>query len=117
MRSRHAEVSACDDRFLVRIWPAADAAPKRKTAVVTSVMFSISPTATLRHAGRRDRAIMPSTCSRRWRLRQKSQVSQPRPRSEEHTSELQSLMRISYTVFCLKKKRQKENINLHYTSY
>src|SRR3546814_9271983 len=28
-------------------------------------------------------------------------------RSEEHTSELQSLMRISYAVFCLKKKRQK----------
>src|SRR3546814_2098189 len=32
-----------------------------------------------------------------------------RPRSEEHTSELQSLMRISYAVFCLKKK--KTNIN------
>src|SRR3546814_7424467 len=31
-------------------------------------------------------------------------------RSEEHTSELQSLMRISYAVFCLKKKQQK-NIN------
>src|SRR3546814_1798522 len=30
-----------------------------------------------------------------------------RGRSEEHTSELQSLMRISYAVFCLKKKRQK----------
>src|SRR3546814_5329723 len=29
-------------------------------------------------------------------------------RSEEHTSELQSLMRISYAVFCLKKKRNKE---------
>src|SRR3546814_5499656 len=29
-------------------------------------------------------------------------------RSEEHTSELQSLMRISYAVFCLKKKTQKE---------
>src|SRR3546814_10491115 len=29
-------------------------------------------------------------------------------RSEEHTSELQSLMRISYAVFCLKKKRQKK---------
>src|SRR3546814_2023567 len=28
-------------------------------------------------------------------------------RSEEHTSDLQSLMRISYAVFCLKKKRQK----------
>src|SRR3546814_10543633 len=31
----------------------------------------------------------------------------PRPRSEEHTSELQSLMRISYAVFCLKKKKKK----------
>src|SRR3546814_7304249 len=30
-------------------------------------------------------------------------------RSEEHTSELQSLMRISYAVFCLKKKKQKTN--------
>src|SRR3546814_1680879 len=29
------------------------------------------------------------------------------PRSEEHTSELQSLMRISYAVFCLQKKKQK----------
>src|SRR3546814_7612777 len=29
-------------------------------------------------------------------------------RSEEHTSELQSLMRISYDVFCLKKKKQKQ---------
>src|SRR3546814_5637893 len=31
-----------------------------------------------------------------------------RSRSEEHTSELQSLMRISYAVFCLKKKNKKE---------
>src|SRR3546814_8709058 len=30
-------------------------------------------------------------------------------RSEEHTSELQSLMRISYAVFCLKKKNKKNN--------
>src|SRR3546814_7547826 len=32
-------------------------------------------------------------------------------RSEEHTSELQSLMRISYAVFCLKKKKQIIQIN------
>src|SRR3546814_1507104 len=32
-----------------------------------------------------------------------------RDRSEEHTSELQSLMRISYAVFCLKKKKTKSN--------
>src|SRR3546814_6496807 len=31
-------------------------------------------------------------------------------RSEEHTSELQSLMRISYAVFCLKKKKQRTHI-------
>src|SRR3546814_8007509 len=33
-----------------------------------------------------------------------SSTDLPDPRSEEHTSELQSLMRISYAVFCLKKK-------------
>src|SRR3546814_2352479 len=31
------------------------------------------------------------------------------PRSEEHTSELQSLMRISYAVLCLKKKKTRDN--------
>src|SRR3546814_10407342 len=38
-------------------------------------------------------------------------------RSEEHTSELQSLMRISYAVFCLKKKIPQTNIKhiIHYT--
>src|SRR3546814_1332442 len=39
-------------------------------------------------------------------------------RSEEHTSELQSLMRISYAVFCLKKKNKQvvdHNINIHRT--
>src|SRR3546814_5595371 len=36
------------------------------------------------------------------------------PRSEEHTSELQSLMRISYAVFCLKKKTTRViNTNVH----
>src|SRR3546814_4500820 len=35
-----------------------------------------------------------------------SDVENSRVRSEEHTSELQSLMRISYAVFCLKKKNQ-----------
>src|SRR3546814_8382621 len=32
-------------------------------------------------------------------------------RSEEHTSELQSLMRISYAIFCLKKKNTQQNTN------
>src|SRR3546814_7464355 len=36
---------------------------------------------------------------------QREAMRYERPRSEEHTSELQSLMRISYAVFCLKKKK------------
>src|SRR3546814_8030384 len=37
-----------------------------------------------------------------------------RRRSEEHTSELQSLMRISYAVFCLKNKKKKaKKTNIH----
>src|SRR3546814_3691925 len=58
------------------------------------------------------------TCSfdvnARWRDGSRARLSQlSRPavrrvdcRSEEHTSELQSIMRISYAVFCLKKKKQ-----------
>src|SRR3546814_4793018 len=43
-------------------------------------------------------------------------------RSEEHTSELQSLMRISYAVFCLKKKNERNNmyvvpVNTHDEQY
>src|SRR3546814_5451579 len=38
---------------------------------------------------------------------QSSDIALGVDRSEEHTSELQSLMRISYAVFCLKKKKQK----------
>src|SRR3546814_4142301 len=36
-------------------------------------------------------------------------IAYKRDRSEEHTSELQSLMRISYAVFCLKKKKTKQS--------
>src|SRR3546814_1627375 len=35
-----------------------------------------------------------------------------RERSEEHTSELQSLMRISYAVFCLKKKKKYQHLHM-----
>src|SRR3546814_5669152 len=40
-----------------------------------------------------------------------------KPRSEEHTSELQSLMRISYAVYCLKKKKtDRTTIHQHNTT-
>src|SRR3546814_3018267 len=38
-------------------------------------------------------------------------------RSEEHTSELQSLMRISYAVFCLKKKNERHTIKTQHTHH
>src|SRR3546814_14371245 len=41
------------------------------------------------------------------RTRQLRRADEMLHRSEEHTSELQSLMRISYAVFCLKKKQKK----------
>src|SRR3546814_8511837 len=42
-------------------------------------------------------------------------VNATRTRSEEHTSELQSLMRISYAVFCLKKKTQTQTTTISST--
>src|SRR3546814_8780509 len=55
--------------------------------------------------GRRDREP-----TKEWRLTMRNffkGFGRTRARSEEHTSELQSLMRISYAVFCLKKKKTK----------
>src|SRR3546814_2824308 len=43
-----------------------------------------------------------------WMRRRLEAIGQRSIRSEEHTSELQSLMRISYAVFCLKKKKKRE---------
>src|SRR3546814_2954779 len=65
-----------------------------------------------------------STCAARWPARPPCHRRRCAPtgrhrrptgsharRSEEHTSELQSLMRISYAVFCLKKKKNKTQNN------
>src|SRR3546814_2315741 len=45
-----------------------------------------------------------------------SRMRMSKVRSEEHTSELQSLMRISYAVFCLKKKKEQHGTH-NYQSY
>src|SRR3546814_6291088 len=54
--------------------------------------------------------------SRRARIA-KGSGSDPGERSEEHTSELQSLMRISYAVFCLKKKKTTDNQVTQHATY
>src|SRR3546814_10458578 len=53
----------------------------------------------LAHAGERLLARQPA-------VRPAARAGRGQDRSEEHTSELQSLMRISYAVFCLKKKQR-----------
>src|SRR3546814_2056799 len=56
--------------------------------------------------------LMPVSCGRTeatlpLSIIQRIVAEAPADRSEEHTSELQSLMRISYAVFCLKKKKNR----------
>src|SRR3546814_8945637 len=61
-------------------------------------------------------APAPARDQKRRQREHEDRVQRLEPRSEEHTSELQSLMRISYAVFCLKKKK-KHKPTKHYTSY
>src|SRR3546814_9786330 len=70
------------------------------------------------------RRCAPDAAGRRWwsRCRLSAALavrsSAVHKRSEEHTSELQSLMRISYAVFCLKKKKTIKKLNKeHLTNY
>src|SRR3546814_2377362 len=52
--------------------------------------------------------IKTGSASRSDRIAKYNQLLRIEERSEEHTSELQSLMRISYAVFCLKKKNKQK---------
>src|SRR3546814_3233290 len=64
----------------------------------------------LAHRCRRAQPKRGATCAANLRQRAtilRARCSALNVRSEEHTSELQSLMRISYAVFCLKKKKKK----------
>src|SRR3546814_979802 len=91
--------------------------PRREVLCLTAIVrprFQRTSPASERLAGRRSGRLGRPTI-RRHRGRQDRRGSaggtpaRPwtgRARSEEHTSELQSLMRISYAVFCLKKKNK-----------
>src|SRR3546814_1139340 len=63
---------------------------------------------TLDHPARRDEHPR----GEREQQRQEQQDAGSAKRSEEHTSELQSLMRISYAVFCLNKKTTTPTLNI-----
>src|SRR3546814_10461091 len=86
-----AMVSPCLSRA---ISPGFDTAPRTAT-----VLLRYSVTSTLTEGCRNTPNVLSA-----WAIRSPVWLG-VRPRSEEHTSELQSLMRISYAVFCLKKKK------------
>src|SRR3546814_2915522 len=88
--------------------------PPRSTR--TDTLFPY--TTLFRSRTRRRRSMRSSRCSNgastkktrrplhgQFRSDHRNRAAVRLPRSEEHTSELQSLMRISYAVFCLKKKK------------
>src|SRR3546814_4663936 len=72
--------------------------------VAATVMSASAPGRAVVDAGHKASAI-DSGLPKVWRRADTTFVGASR--SEEHTSELQSLMRISYAVFCLKKKKTK----------
>src|SRR3546814_10733370 len=80
----------------------------RNTHPLDSVVVSVTQI----HAGDAYNVIPPSVALRGTVRTYRDEVTdlaeaRMRQRSEEHTSELQSLMRISYAVFCLKKNKRK----------
>src|SRR3546814_6004155 len=72
---------------------------KRQSVPPTAECMTVMP----------NKAISTSSASNGQSNAVKALISHCNRRSEEHTSELQSLMRISYAVFCLKKKITKKN--------
>src|SRR3546814_5289439 len=79
-------------------WLAKSSDARGRCAILANAALGSGPTErTFDEVRERRRAGLPI----QWRAQRR------RARSEEHTSELQSLMRISYAVFCLKKKKVK----------
>src|SRR3546814_4475797 len=83
--------------------------PPRSTRTDTLFPYTTLFRSVGRQAGRADepeRDVVERPAADR---RRDPRFCQEQARSEEHTSELQSLMRISYAVFCLKKKKKNKN--------
>src|SRR3546814_949329 len=78
----------------IRAQPPTKAGTKRKTLASSALIANAT------------RMRLTTLFDLLWRLRIRSNYKE---RSEEHTSELQSLMRFAYTVFCLQKDKSEQN--------
>src|SRR3546814_3383107 len=90
------------DRAAVLEYPARPRGDHREGAVVVDLVPVAAGAVAVHHLGDVGADQPPAVPEGRLVL----DVDQQQVRSEEHTSELQSLMRISYAVFCLKKKKK-----------
>src|SRR3546814_3255030 len=92
------------DEYLAKVPVGILAGPQVKPVAANRRLLRVAPTAgrQAEPVAKRHRLITGRR-RRRNRIRRQGKIQ----RSEEHTSELQSLMRISYAVFCLKKKNTK----------
>src|SRR3546814_1618598 len=101
-------------RLMLSTPPATNRSPSPQVMACAAVETALSPLAQLRWITMPGTSIGSPERRPAWRATQRlsSPAWLPQPttmRSEEHTSELQSLMRISYAVFCLKKKTTTHN--------
>src|SRR3546814_2376013 len=107
MRRRPPRSTRTDTLFpyttLFRSFATATSAPRVRRQSRCSEAQPSSTRASRQSAGKHSASRPRGQCG----ATRRAAVSEARSkRSEEHTSELQSLMRISYAVFCLKKKKQ-----------
>src|SRR3546814_8591476 len=95
-----------EDPFVTRFWERVYGINVEPYPSTEARLAGLSPIASDAHA------IVEAFKARGSALKSAANVDDVAPkwllRSEEHTSELQSLMRISYAVFCLKKKKHKD---------
>src|SRR3546814_8678992 len=100
------DVCSSDLRSSRRLW--ARSSTGRTISPTSASTRDCSAPSTYRRCRPTSRSHRISTFAPAFHAEPRSRLT---TRSEEHTSELQSLMRISYAVFCLKKKIHKEHRN------
>src|SRR3546814_10719833 len=100
----------CSSDLLCSGWSSARNRSRVTSAIDTrspELIFASYSCARRDHMVRLTFGLVVRTCNASFSVLSDDSLRMPTPsRSEEHTSELQSLMRISYAVFCLKKKRK-----------